>query len=70
MLIDRAHGMGIMVIMDLVHSHASNNTMDGIYKLDGTDYMYFHAGPKGHHPMWDSALFVNFIFLIKGLFHL
>ena len=29
-LIDTAHGAGIMVIMDLIHSHASSNVLDGI----------------------------------------
>jgi 1,4-alpha-glucan branching enzyme len=37
-LIDRAHGMGIFVLMDLVHSHASLNVVDGINNWDGTDY--------------------------------
>jgi 1,4-alpha-glucan branching enzyme len=25
--------------------------------FDGTDHQSFHAGPKGHHPAWDSLLF-------------
>ncbi|CAJ1374066.1 unnamed protein product [Effrenium voratum] len=29
-LIDTAHGLGIQVLMDLVHAHASSNTLDGI----------------------------------------
>ena len=37
-LIDAAHGRGIFVLMDLVHSHASLNAMDGLNNLDGTDY--------------------------------
>jgi len=45
------------VVIDLVHSHASNNTMDGIHMMDGTDYCYSHAGPKGYHSGWDSMLF-------------
>ena len=43
--------------MDLVHSHASLNAMDGLNNLDGTDYQYFHAGAKGKHELWDSKLF-------------
>jgi len=31
--------------------------MDGINLLDGTDFQYFHAGPKGKHELWDSRLF-------------
>eukprot|EP01017_Pseudomicrothorax_dubius_P043586 TRINITY_DN7285_c0_g2_i2.p1 TRINITY_DN7285_c0_g2~~TRINITY_DN7285_c0_g2_i2.p1 ORF type:complete len:726 (-),score=176.72 TRINITY_DN7285_c0_g2_i2:113-2290(-) len=56
-LIDTAHGLGITVLIDLVHSHASANEMDGINNFDGTDYQYFHAGGKGKHDLWDSRLF-------------
>ena len=56
-LIDAAHGMGLMVIMDLVHSHAVKNVHEGLNLFDGTDYQYFHAGGRGEHPAWDSKLF-------------
>ena len=56
-LIDTAHGMGIRVIMDLVHSHCVKNTQEGLNLFDGTDYQYFHAGPKGQHTAWDSLCF-------------
>ena len=56
-LIDTAHGMGIRVLLDVVHSHAVKNTREGLGWFDGTDHQYFHAGPRGHHPAWDSLLF-------------
>nr|CAB3446751.1 unnamed protein product [Digitaria exilis] len=56
-LIDRAHELGLLVLMDVVHSHASSNTLDGLNGFDGTDTHYFHGGPRGHHWMWDSRLF-------------
>ncbi|XP_077235855.1 1,4-alpha-glucan-branching enzyme 1, chloroplastic/amyloplastic isoform X2 [Tasmannia lanceolata] len=56
-LIDRAHEMGLLVLMDIVHSHASNNVLDGLNMFDGTDSHYFHSGSRGHHWMWDSRLF-------------
>ncbi|CAD8120775.1 unnamed protein product [Paramecium sonneborni] len=56
-LIDTAHGYGIHVLMDLVHSHASSNVQDGINEWDGTDYQYFHGGIKGNHKQWDSKVF-------------
>ncbi|KAK8593397.1 hypothetical protein V6N12_045479 [Hibiscus sabdariffa] len=56
-LIDRAHELGLFVLMDIVHSHASNNVLDGLNMFDGTDSHYFHSGSKGHHWMWDSRLF-------------
>ncbi|XP_054801932.1 1,4-alpha-glucan-branching enzyme 1, chloroplastic/amyloplastic-like isoform X1 [Prosopis cineraria] len=56
-LVDRAHELDILVLMDIVHSHASNNTLDGLNMFDGTDGHYFHPGSRGHHWMWDSRLF-------------
>ena len=56
-LVDKAHSMGISVIMDLVHSHASSNSMDGLNMFDGSNGQYFHSGPEGYHWMWDSRCF-------------
>ena len=56
-LIDTAHGMGLRVIMDLVHSHSVQNERDGLSRFDGTDYQYFHSGPKGWHSAWGSRCF-------------
>ena len=56
-LIDKAHEAGLFVLIDIVHSHASSNVADGFNNWDGTDYLYFHSGPMGHHSQWDSRLF-------------
>src|SRR5205085_1652657 len=56
-LIDTAHGLGLLVVMDLVHSHAVKNTLEGLNRFDGTEYQYFHAPPRGYHVAWDSLLF-------------
>ena len=40
-LIDTAHSLGIVVLLDLIHSHASNNVLDGLNHFDGTDHHYF-----------------------------
>ncbi|KAF2754960.1 alpha-glucan branching enzyme [Pseudovirgaria hyperparasitica] len=56
-LVDTAHGMGITVLLDVVHSHASKNVLDGLNMFDGSDYQYFHEGAKGRHELWDSRLF-------------
>ncbi len=56
-LIDTAHGLGITVLLDIVHSHACKNVFDGINEFDGTDHLYFHEGGKGRHELWDSRLF-------------
>jgi len=56
-LIDTAHGYGLRVLLDLVHSHAVQNINEGLNYFDGTDHQYFHAGSRGHHPAWDSMVF-------------
>jgi 1,4-alpha-glucan branching enzyme len=56
-LIDKAHQLGLAVIMDLVHSHAVKNEVEGLNRFDGTLYQYFHAGAKRNHPAWDSLCF-------------
>jgi len=56
-LIDSAHGAGLTVIMDLIHSHAVANEVEGISRFDGTDYQYFHTAERGRHPAWGSRCF-------------
>ncbi|KAG9066326.1 alpha-1,4-glucan branching enzyme [Linnemannia hyalina] len=56
-LIDTAHGLGITVLLDVVHSHACKNVLDGLNQFDGSDHQYFHEGAKGRHELWDSRLF-------------
>ncbi len=56
-LINTAHGMGIAVLLDVVHSHASKNTREGLNEFDGTDYQYFHAGAQGDHSAWGTKCF-------------
>ena len=56
-LIDTAHGMGIAVIMDLVHSHAVKNVDEGLGLLDGDPAQYFHNGGRRVHSAWDSLCF-------------
>ncbi|MBQ6471475.1 MAG: alpha amylase C-terminal domain-containing protein [Victivallales bacterium] len=56
-LIDDAHGLGLRVIIDLVHSHAASNEVEGLSRMDGTPWLYFHDGPRGVHPAWGSRCF-------------
>ena len=56
-LIDAAHEAGLLVIMDMVHSHAVKNEVEGLSRFDGTPYQYFHDGPRGDHQAWDSRCF-------------
>ncbi len=56
-LINRAHEMGIAVLLDVVHSHAVKNTNEGICEFDGTVYQFFHEGARGEHSAWGTKLF-------------
>ena len=56
-LIDKAHQMGIAVIMDIVHSHAVKNEMEGLGNLCGDPNQYFYPGDRHEHPAWDSLCF-------------
>ncbi|MBP5639820.1 MAG: alpha amylase C-terminal domain-containing protein [Victivallales bacterium] len=56
-LVDTAHGLGLRVIIDLVHSHAASNETEGLSRQNNTDYLYFHSGPRGYHPAWGSRCF-------------
>ncbi|MBM4148521.1 MAG: 1,4-alpha-glucan-branching enzyme [Lentisphaerae bacterium] len=56
-LVDDAHGMGLRVIIDLIHSHAAPNAVEGLALFDGTRHQYFHAEGRGLHPAWGSLCF-------------
>ncbi len=56
-LIDRAHELGIAVIMDIVHSHAVKNEVEGLGRLDGSYDQYFYGDGRREHPAWDSLCF-------------
>lgn len=56
-LVDDAHGKGIAVIMDIVHSHAVDNEAEGLGRIDGRDDLYFYQGAQGRHPAWGTRCF-------------
>ena len=56
-LIDTAHQNGIAVIMDIVHSHAVKNEVEGLGNLAGDPNQYFYPGDRHEHPAWDSLCF-------------
>ena len=57
-LVDTAHSYGIAVIMDIVHSHAVKNELEGLSNIDGSGgFPYFHEGEAGEHPAWGTRCF-------------
>ncbi len=56
-LVDKAHGLGIAVLLDIVHSHAVKNEAEGLKNFDGSGGQYFLSGSRGQHPDWDSCCF-------------
>ena len=56
-LVDDAHGKGIAVVMDIVHSHSVDNVLEGLSCFDGREDLYFYNGPQGRHPAWGSRCF-------------
>ena len=51
-LIDEAHKHGIAVIMDIVHSHAVKNEVEGLGNLAGDPNQFFYPGERHEHPAW------------------
>ena len=56
-LVDEAHGLGIAVVMDIVHSHTVKNEAEGLSRFDGREDLYFYTGWQGWHPAWGSRCF-------------
>ena len=56
-LINKAHELGLFVLLDVVHSHASGNTSEGISMFDGTEDQFFLPGQRGYHPAWGTRVF-------------
>ncbi|KAH7428429.1 hypothetical protein KP509_09G001300 [Ceratopteris richardii] len=56
-LVDVAHGLGLLVFLDVVHSYASPDTLNGLAAFDGGNDCYFHPGKRGHHKYWGTRMY-------------
>ncbi|KAL2634992.1 hypothetical protein R1flu_006471 [Riccia fluitans] len=56
-LVDAAHGLGLIVLLDVVHSHAAPNEMNGLAKFDGSADCYLFPGKRGTHKRWGTRMF-------------
>ncbi|KAM3744167.1 hypothetical protein ACB098_06G031900 [Castanea mollissima] len=56
-LVDEAHGLGLLVFIDIVHSYSAADEMVGLSLFDGSNDCYFHTGKRGHHKYWGTRMF-------------
>ncbi|XP_015899268.2 1,4-alpha-glucan-branching enzyme 3, chloroplastic/amyloplastic isoform X1 [Ziziphus jujuba] len=56
-LVDEAHGLGLLVFLDIVHSYSAADEMVGLSMFDGSNDCYFHTGKRGHHKDWGTRMF-------------
>ncbi|MCO5595808.1 hypothetical protein L7F22_049857 [Adiantum nelumboides] len=52
-----AAGLGLLVFLDVVHSYASPDTLNGLAAFDGANDCYFHPGKRGHHKYWGTRMY-------------
>ncbi|KAD4178773.1 hypothetical protein E3N88_27364 [Mikania micrantha] len=56
-LVDEAHGLGLLVFMDIIHSYSAADEMVGLSLFDGSNDCYFHIGKRGQHKFWGTRMF-------------
>ncbi|GMP52386.1 hypothetical protein CsSME_00018220 [Camellia sinensis var. sinensis] len=56
-LVDEAHGLGLLVFLDIVHSYSAADEMVGLSLFDGSNDCYFHTGKRGYHKFWGTRMF-------------
>jgi len=65
-LIDEAHRLGLSVILDITHSHASPNTEQGIARYDTSEYLFSRNETQWGTPSFDYEKEVTRRFLLSN----
>ncbi|XP_038996187.1 1,4-alpha-glucan-branching enzyme 3, chloroplastic/amyloplastic [Hibiscus syriacus] len=56
-LVDEAHGLGLLVFLDIVQAYSAADDMVGLSRFDGSNDCYFHTGKRGQHKYWGTRMF-------------
>ncbi|BAT88606.1 hypothetical protein VIGAN_05214400 [Vigna angularis var. angularis] len=56
-LVDEAHGLGLLVFLEIVHSYAAADEMVGLSMFDGSNDSFFRTGKRGQHKFWGTRMF-------------
>ncbi|MDR2488464.1 MAG: alpha amylase C-terminal domain-containing protein [Desulfovibrio sp.] len=65
-LVDTAHGLSLMVILDIPHGHACANTEQGLAAYDGSRYFFNSRYNQWGTPSFDYALEMTRRFLLSN----
>lgn len=65
-LVDMAHGLGLAVILDIPHGHASPNTEQGLARYDGSRYFFTDKLNQWGTPSFDFSQEVARRFLLSN----
>ncbi|MBR3664447.1 MAG: alpha amylase C-terminal domain-containing protein [Desulfovibrio sp.] len=66
-LVDTAHALGLLVILDITHAHACANTEQGLCKYDGTNYFFTDKNNQWGTPTFDFSKEMTRRFLLSNL---
>lgn len=62
-------GLGLMVTMDIVHSHAAPNEGNGLASFDGANDCYFYPGGYEILPIFILKPYVELIVAVSKISH-
>ncbi|MBO4335592.1 MAG: alpha amylase C-terminal domain-containing protein [Desulfovibrio sp.] len=66
-LVDTAHALGLLVILDITHAHACANTEQGLCSYDGSNYFFSEQNNQWGTPTFDFSKEMARRFLLSNL---